>query len=286
MTSAWNSRQEQPAIETTSSRPPHPVLTEYYQREGERRSFVIDLFDASARYYDRLCGVMSLGSGQWYRRWTLERMGLRSGMTLLDVATGTGLVARAAKRIVGNPRAVVGLDPSAGMLREARKAVSGPLVQGQAEELPFRSARFDFLTIGYALRHAADLEVTFSECLRVLKAGGRILILEISCPPSLGRRRLVRFYLTRVLPSIIALSTRNRHARMLTRYYWDTIATCVPADVIMDSLRRSGFVEVRRHVFGGILSEYTAITPAAACESVNSHLGGLDSAKPVATEDP
>ena len=254
--------ESQDLTTATGARAPHPVLTEYYQRDEERRPFVIDLFDAGARYYDRLCRVMSLGSGQWYRRWTLERMGLRPGMTLLDVATGTGLVARAAHRIVRDPHAVVGLDPSAGMLREARKAVAGPLVQGQVEELPFRGARFDFLTIAYALRHAADLEVAFGECLRVLKPGGRILILEISCPSSRGRRRLVRFYLTKVLPSVIALRTRNRHARVLTRYYWDTIATCVPPDVIMDSLRHSGFVEVRYGIFGGILSEYTAITPA------------------------
>jgi demethylmenaquinone methyltransferase/2-methoxy-6-polyprenyl-1,4-benzoquinol methylase len=247
----------------TNPRNPHPVLTQYYQRDDERRSFVTALFDGSARYYDRLCGVMSLGSGQWYRRWTLERTGLRPGMTLLDVATGTGLVARAAMRILGDPRAVTGLDPSAGMLREARNTLSSPLVQGQVEELPFRDARFDVLTIGYALRHAADLEVAFRECLRVLKPGGRILVLEISRPASAGRRRLIRFYFMKVLPVIMALTTRNRHATMLSRYYWDTIATCVAPEVIMDSLRRTGFADVSRRVFGGLLSEYTASRPAA-----------------------
>lgn len=244
-----------------SARPPHPVLTDYYRRDADRRSFVIKLFDATAGCYDRFCGVLSLGSGLWYRRHALESLGLRAGMTLLDVATGTGLVARAAAQILGDARAVVGLDPSAGMLRQARKRVAGPLVQGQIEELPFEDARFDVLTIGYALRHAADLDVAFRECLRVLKPGGQILILEISRPPSPTQRQLARLYITRALPSLIALTTGNRDVRRLARYYWDTIATCVSPDVIMDSLRRSAFVDVGHRVLGGLLSEYTARRP-------------------------
>ncbi|HMH49610.1 MAG TPA: class I SAM-dependent methyltransferase [Candidatus Acidoferrum sp.] len=247
-----------------SARPPHPVLTDYYRRDADRRSFVITLFDATAGCYDRFCGVMSLGSGLWYRRRALEYLGLRPGMTLLDVATGTGLVARAAARILGDPRAVVGLDPSAGMLRQARQRVAGPLVQGQIEQLPFAGASFDVLTIGYALRHAADLDVAFRECLRVLKPGGQILVLEISRPTSPAQRWLTRLYITRAMPLLIALTTRNRDVGRLARYYWDTIATCVPPDLIVDSLRRSGFGKVRHRVLGGLLSEYTGERPTAA----------------------
>jgi demethylmenaquinone methyltransferase/2-methoxy-6-polyprenyl-1,4-benzoquinol methylase len=207
-------------------------------------------------------------------------------MTLLDVATGTGMVARAAARIVGNPRAVVGLDPSIGMLGQARKRFAGPLVQGQVEELPFAGARFDALTIGYALRHAADLDMAFGECLRVLKPGGRILVLEISRPASPGQRWLLRFYFTNVLPAIMALSTRNRHATMLSRYYWDTIAECVPPESIMASLARSGFVNVRRRVFAGLMSEYTGTRPAADAESADGHLRRRHAAKPIATQNP
>jgi demethylmenaquinone methyltransferase/2-methoxy-6-polyprenyl-1,4-benzoquinol methylase len=242
---------------------PHPVLTEYYRSDAERAGFVNSLFDNSARHYDRLCQLMSFGSGQWYRRQTLLRAGLQPGMHVLDVATGTGLVARSALEIVGDPRAVVGLDPSAGMLREARKATSAPLVQGRVETLPFSRDRFDLLTFGYALRHVTDLEVAFTECRRVLKPRGRLLVLEISRAQSRATRGMLRLYFLHVLPAIMWLSTRSTPARMLSQYYWETIDTCVPPETILDVLRRSGFVDVERKVFGGFLSEYIAVKPGA-----------------------
>ena len=240
---------------------PHPALKEYYRSDGDRRAFVTTLFDGAAKHYDRVCDLMSFGSGRWYRHRALERAGLRPGMKLLDVATGTGLVARAAARVLSEPGAVIGIDPSVGMLRQARQTHSGPLVQGQMEELPFRAERFDFLTIGYALRHAADLDITFRECLRVLKPGGRLLVLEISRAPSSGTRGLMRFYFAQLLPLIMRLSTRNRHTHILMRYYWDTIAACVPPEVIIEALRAAGFVSVDRHVLHGFLSEYVAHKP-------------------------
>lgn len=243
---------------------PHPVLPEYYRDETDRRPFVTSLFDGSATYYDRVCQLISLGSGQWYRRWALGRAGLRPGMRLLDVATGTGLVARAAARILGGPRAVVGLDPSAGMLREARKRLGARFAQGRVEELPFGSARFDFITIGYALRHAADLEVACRECFRVLVPGGRLLILEITRSRSRLVRWLLRWYFTRVLPLIAARGARGAGPGVLMRYYCDTIEHCVPPDTILDVLRRSGFVAVERRVLGGCLSEYLATKPSGS----------------------
>ena len=162
--------------------PPHPVLDKYYPSDADRQSFVGALFDGAARYYNRIGWMLDLGSGPWYRRRTLRRAGLRPGMRLLDVATGTGLVARGAVDILGEPGQVVGVDPSRGMLREARKALAGPLVQGRAEALPFRDDLFDMLSMGFALRHVPDLEVTFREYLRVLKPGGRLLLLEVSRP--------------------------------------------------------------------------------------------------------
>ena len=240
---------------------PHPVLTGYYRSDAERARFVTSLFDSSARHYDRLCGLMSFGSGQWYRRQALLRVGLRTGMRVLDVATGTGLVARSALQILGDPRAVIGLDPSVGMLREARKASPAPLVQGRVETLPFSRDRFDVLTFGYALRHVTDLEIAFTECRRVLKPGGRLLVLEISRAQSRVTRAMLRLYFLHVLPALMWVSTRSTPARMLSQYYWETIDACVPPETIMEVLRRSGFVDVHRNVFGGFLSEYVAVKP-------------------------
>ena len=249
----------------TSPRAPHPVLRSYYTSEEQREPFVVSLFDEAARHYDRVCRLRSLGSGQWYRRQALHRAGLRPGMRLLDVATGTGLVARAAMTIVrGDRGAVVGLDPSAGMLREARKRLHGGLVQGRIESLPFGAARFDVVSIGYALRHVADLDVAFAECRRVLAPGGRILVLEITRAGSAGGRWAIRTYFRHVLPLLMRLSTRSAYARLLTRYYWDTIDACVPPREIVEALGRAGFVDVEHRLLGGCLSEYVAVRPAVA----------------------
>jgi demethylmenaquinone methyltransferase/2-methoxy-6-polyprenyl-1,4-benzoquinol methylase len=242
--------------------PPHPVLTKYYASDEARQSFVTELFDASAAHYERVGRVLSLGSEHRYRRRSLERAGLRPGLKLLDVATGTGLLARAAQGILREPRAVIGLDPNATMLQENRKAGAGPLVRGRAEALPFRDAAFDVLSMGYALRHVTALEITFAEYLRVLKPGGRLLILEISCPRSILTRWLIRAYIRRMVPLILRLTLSGRPAGLLMTYYWDTIEACVPPEAILGALRETGFGEPQHRVLAGFLSEYVAVKPA------------------------
>ena len=158
------------------------------------------------------------------------KYGLRAGVKLFDVATATGLVARAATRILGEPGAVVGLDPSIGMLRQAQKSLAIPLVQGIVEELPFATDHFDFLSIGYALRHVADLDVAFRQCLRVLKPGGRIMIIEITPPRSAVSGYVFRAYLEGATPRSFGSAREAMRPELLMRYYWDTIARCVPAD--------------------------------------------------------
>ena len=244
------------------STPPHPVLADYYASADDRQSFVGALFDGAARHYNRIGRMLDLGSGPWYRRRTLHRTGLRRGMRLLDVATGTGLVARGAVEILGDPRHVVGVDPSPGMLGQAREALRGPLVQGRAEALPFRGDLFDMLSMGFALRHVPDLAATFDEYRRVLKPGGKLLLLEVSRPASPVTRWLVRGHLKHVLPFLARLHTRSQPAELLMKYYWDTIDQCVPPESILAILERSGFVHVHRRVLFGFLNEYVAAKPA------------------------
>jgi demethylmenaquinone methyltransferase / 2-methoxy-6-polyprenyl-1,4-benzoquinol methylase len=241
---------------------PHPTLEKHYRKPEERQEYVDSLFDTAAPHYDWICQVMSFGSGQLYRRQALERLGLRPGMRLLDVATGTGPVARAAAQILGDPRAVVGLDPSAGMLAQARQAVSSALVQGRGEALPFASGHFDALSMGYALRHVPDLAATFREYYRVLKPGGKVLLLEISRPRSRAAFLATRFYMKTIVPFVTRVGTGSRPAGRLMEYYWDTIENCVAPETILDALSQVGF-EARRKVFGALLSEYVAVRPAA-----------------------
>ena len=159
------------------ARAPIPALPGYYGDERGRRHFLRDLFDGNARDYDYVERLLALGSGSWYRRHALLRAGLAPGMHVLDVATGTGLVAREAMAIIGPEGTVVGLDPSAGMLAEAHRLLPMRLVRGRGERLPLRDASFDFVSMGFALRHVTDLNALFGEFHRVLKPGGSLCVL-------------------------------------------------------------------------------------------------------------
>ena len=236
---------------------PHPTLTPYYGEERNKPQFVRRLFDQSAASYDHIETMMAFGSGRWYRRQALMRAGLAGGARVLDVATGTGLVAREAVGVVGDPRLVVGLDPSPGMLREARRLLGIPATLGAGELLPWRDATFDFLSMGYALRHLADLTVTFREFARVLRPGGTVLVLELTKPKSRAQLAFLRVYLKWVVPALTRVTTRNRDASLLMRYFWETIDACVPPERIMSALAAAGFADVRRELVLGIFSEYT-----------------------------
>jgi demethylmenaquinone methyltransferase/2-methoxy-6-polyprenyl-1,4-benzoquinol methylase len=158
---------------------------------------------------------------------------------------------------------VVGVDANAAMLREAaRRAGASSLVQGRAESLPFRSDRFDAVSMGFLLRYVDYLVPVLRECHRVLKPGGRLLVLELERPESRSARWLVRTHLQRVLPWIVGLRTRSEPAQLLTRSCWDTIDRGVPPATVLSLLRRQGFVDVRRHLWFGLFGEYFATKPA------------------------
>lgn len=245
------------------SQPPLPALPGYWKRSEDRQHAVNMLFDRSAAQYDWICNVTSFGTGQAYRREALVRAGLRRGMTVLDVGTGTGLVAREAVRLLQADGRVIGVDPSTRMMAAGRASLAIPLVQGVGERLPFSDGRFDFLTMGYALRHVPDLDQTFSECRRVLRPGGRVLLLEITRPASRAGLRLAGWYFGGVVPLVARLGTGSPDAARLMRFYWDTIVHCVAPETVLGSLRSAGFSAVERTVTHGMLSSYTATRGAA-----------------------
>lgn len=216
------------------------------------------MFDSTAADYNRLETLLGFGTGSWYRRQALKRAGLVSGMAIVDVGVGTGLVAAEAAAIIGNPASVTGVDPSPGMLQNARVPAGIRLLEGRAEKIPCEEASFDFLSMGYALRHISDLSVAFSEFHRVLKPGGKICILEITCPENRVGKALLKTYLRGVVPTLARLALRNADSSVLWRYYWDTIEACAKPASVMHTLEQAGFTNVTRHVELGIFSEYRA----------------------------
>ena len=217
---------------------PHPKLGRYYAADSDREVVVDRMFDKGAPYYEWICR-----------------------MRVLDIATGTGLVLRAAVEMSGGTGLAVGLDPSGGMLRECRKSCAAPLLRGRGEYLPFANASFHMVSMGYGLRHVSDLQTLFAEYSRVLKPGGRVLLLEITQPRSAVGRWLNRLYLRTLVPFVARVGTRTAAARRMMDYFWDTIENCVPPEVILDALRNAGFPNATRNVVYGVLSEYRGEKP-------------------------
>ncbi len=237
---------------------PHPTLTRYYATEHERYRCISTWFDTTAPDYDWINRFLSLGTGLRYRRDALLRAGLGSGMQLLDVGCGTGVIAYHAGHIVSPHGQVTALDPSRQMLHEAQQKGVRRVAQGFAECLPFADNCFDMLSMGYALRHVVDLHMTFREYRRVLKPGGVALLLEITPPKSRLPQLLLKYYLKHLIPAATRLLTRNCHAQVLMAYYWETIEQCVPPETILQALGNAGFAHIDRRVSLGIFSEYTA----------------------------
>jgi demethylmenaquinone methyltransferase/2-methoxy-6-polyprenyl-1,4-benzoquinol methylase len=240
---------------------PHPPLKRYYQTEQERTAWVRGIFSRTAGDYERIESAMALGSGPGYRRRALRRGGLAKGMRVVDVGVGTGMVAREAVPIVGDPALVTGVDPSPGMLANAKLPVGVRLLSGAAEAIPVADGEADFVSMGYALRHIADLPAAYAEFYRVLRSGGRLCILEMTLPRQAFARTMLRAYMRGVVPAMARLVARHSEMPELMRYYWDTIEACIPPQMVIEGIRAAGFIEVARHVELGIFSEYYARKP-------------------------
>ncbi len=240
---------------------PHPPLTKYYESEEDRRAWVGEQFDKTAADYDRIERILGLGTGPWYRRKMLEVAGLKPGMRVLDVGMGTGLVAKQAARLTGDASLITGVDPSPGMIRSARLPDGVTVIEGRAERIPVADSGFDFLSMGYALRHVSDMSVAFAEFRRVLKPGGKACIMEITPPKGKIGTALLKGYCKYVVPALARLVARDKDTAQLWRYYWDTVEACAAPELVMNTLQNAGFVNVRRNVDLGIFSTYLADKP-------------------------
>ena len=238
---------------------PHPVLENRYSRAEERPEYVKQLFNEGAEHYDPVVGWGFFGTGFFYRKDAQRRHGLKPGMKLVDVASGTGLMAVAAKEVLGTDENITCVEPSDGMIGVAKKKLNANFVQSGAESMPLPDSEYDFLTVGYALRHFADLQTTFEEFNRVLKSGGKVLILEATRPDGRFGSFLFRLYFGRIYPFFSRLLTRSKKAEEMMVYFWETMDTCVrPADV-QSAFKAAGFTEVKRKAIMVVFSEYTAV---------------------------
>lgn len=245
----------------SSVKAPHPLITEYYANEKERTNFVREMFDATASDYDHIEKLLALGSGQWYRGQALRRAGLQPGMRILDVGFGTGLVATKAIEITGSSKLLIGLDASSGMMLASPLLNQVQLIEGRAEQIPLPDNSFDFLSMGYALRHMSDLTQVFSEFLRVLKPGGKLCMLEITRPETSLGKAILKTYMRTIIPLLARKVSANDGTSKLWKYYWDSIEACVPPETITQTMERGGFTSVKIHRELQIFTEYQASKP-------------------------
>ncbi|HEX4435247.1 MAG TPA: class I SAM-dependent methyltransferase [Solirubrobacteraceae bacterium] len=182
--------------------PPGPTPTD--TPAGPRKVEALELFSGLPRRYDELSAALSFWQDPRWRRALVDRIAPRSGERILDVATGTGLVA--AELLRRADCTVVGIDQSAQMLGRARARFAGvsdsriELVEGQAEQLPFGDQSFDALSVTYLLRYVDDPAATVAELSRVVRPGGRVASLEFGVPPWAPARAAWRFYTAVGLP--------------------------------------------------------------------------------------
>lgn len=237
---------------------PHQILAPHYTSEQDKQPFLRRVFDDSARHYERIASWGFLGTGNWYRRQALQRAGLRPGMAVVDIAAGTGITARAAAAIAGGPQFVTCVEPSQGMLDESQRRLAARHIQGSADAIPLPDGCCDFVSMGFALRHVENLETAFREFRRIVRPGGKLLIMDITKPEGRVGQRFVRFYFRDFMPRFTRLVTGSRQATYLMEYYWETLDGMVDPALVLEALIASGWASPARHVEVGIFSEYTA----------------------------
>jgi len=234
-----------------------------YASDESKRKQVAKTFDTIAPRYDRLNRVLSLGLDTGWRRSALNLFADAPPARLLDVATGTGDFALLAAHVLPQS-AIVGVDLSEGMLAAGRRKVAAAglearitLQTGDAQSLPFPDGAFDAATVAFGVRNFESLASGLAEIGRVLKSGGRIVILELSSPRTFPLRPLHHLYLRYWIPLMGRLLTGH------TREYAYLPASIeqVPQDeAMLELLSNAGFTGCRfiRYA-GGICTCYTGI---------------------------
>lgn len=233
-----------------------------YGEDGEKGRQVEHMFDRIAHSYDLLNHCLSLGIDKRWRRAAINSLRPYAPKKILDVATGTGDFALLAARML-EPESLLGVDISEGMLEVGRKKI---LQAGLADVVTFRredcmalsqpDGEFDALTVAYGIRNFQDLDRGLREMYRVLRPGGRLVIIELTAPRRFPMRQLFWLYSHVLMPLVGRLVSRDSKAYS---YLPATMEAFPQGEVMREILQKSGFreVEFRRFTFG-LSTLYTA----------------------------
>ena len=210
--------------------------------EGKKEQ-VEAMFDAIAPRYDLLNRVLSMGIDRRWRRKAVAMLAAEQPKRILDVATGTADLALEAMRL--DPKKVVGVDISEGMLRRGREKVERlglsdriVLQRGDAEKLPFSDNQFHAAMVAFGVRNFQDLDKGLSEIRRVLRPGGALVVLEFSKPRAFPIKQAYAFYSRFILPRVGRAVSKNDGAY---RYLPDSVAAFPDGEAFLDRMRQAGY---------------------------------------------
>ena len=233
-------------------------------KTAEKAGRVREVFDSVAAQYDLMNDLMSGGLHRLWKRFTIELSAVRSGQTVLDIAGGTGDLAAKFSKIVGADGKVILADINAAMLSVGRDRLidQGALsnidvVQADAQFLPFEDNSIDCITIAFGLRNVTDKAKALRSMYRVLKPGGRVLVLEFSKPTSPLLSKVYDAYSFSALPAMGKLITDDADSY---RYLAESIRKHPDQESLLEMVEDAGFVDCRYHnMTGGIVAVHRGI---------------------------
>ena len=219
--------------------------------KSQKASMVAEVFQSVAAKYDIMNDVMSLGVHRLWKRFTIECSGARAGHKVLDLAGGTGDLTAKFSRIVGENGKVVLADINDAMLKVGRDKLRDlgivgnvEYVQANAEELPFPDNTFDIITIAFGLRNVTDKDKALASMYRVLKPGGRLLVLEFSKPTNDMLSKAYDLYSFHLLPKIGQLVANDSESY---QYLAESIRMHPEQEVLKSMMESAGFEQTTYH---------------------------------------
>jgi demethylmenaquinone methyltransferase / 2-methoxy-6-polyprenyl-1,4-benzoquinol methylase len=238
------------------------TVVPYKEDTRGKKEQVARMFDSISGNYDFLNHFLSLGIDIRWRKKAIKLLAPGKPRWILDVATGTGDFAVEALRL--NPEKVIGVDISEGMLEVGRKKMKAngydskiELRSGDSENLPFEENKFDAVIVAFGVRNFENLERGLAEMYRVLKPGGRMVVLEFSKPRLFPFKQLYNFYFTFILPKIGKVISKDPSAYT---YLPESVQAFPDGENFVSILNRLGFKDtICKPLTWGISSLYSGI---------------------------